>query len=112
VKYKDGTYYGWGTSRHGDINVAVVIESGRIGISYLEKSSRYVPFDDKVNLSVFGVDVELFFAAGSDRSLVLGRFTHHAEHFARSSKIETALRHDITDGCQHVVRAVDVGIQR
>jgi len=28
---------------------AKVIESGRIGISYLEKSSRYVPFDDKVN---------------------------------------------------------------
>ena len=28
---------------------AKVVESGRIGISYLEKSSRYVPFDDKVN---------------------------------------------------------------
>ena len=29
-KYKDGTYYGWGTSRHGDIQAAVVIEEGRI----------------------------------------------------------------------------------
>lgn len=29
-KYKDGTYYGWGTSRHGDIQAAVVIEDGRI----------------------------------------------------------------------------------
>jgi len=39
-----------------------------------------VPFDDKANLSVFGEDVELFFAAGSDRSLVLGRFS--PSHFA------------------------------
>jgi uncharacterized protein with FMN-binding domain len=30
VRYKDGTYYGWGTSRHGDIQAAVVIEDGRI----------------------------------------------------------------------------------
>ncbi len=29
-KWKDGTYTGWGTSRHGDIQAAVVIESGRI----------------------------------------------------------------------------------
>jgi len=29
-KYKDGTYYGWGTSRHGGIQAAVVIENGRI----------------------------------------------------------------------------------
>jgi len=28
---------------------ARAIESGRVGISYLEKSSRYVPFDDRVN---------------------------------------------------------------
>ena len=28
--YKDGTYYGWGTSRHGDIQAAVVIQEGRI----------------------------------------------------------------------------------
>jgi uncharacterized protein with FMN-binding domain len=28
--WKDGTYLGWGTSRHGDIQAAVVIEAGRI----------------------------------------------------------------------------------
>jgi uncharacterized protein with FMN-binding domain len=27
---RDGEYYGWGTSRHGDIQAAVVIEDGRI----------------------------------------------------------------------------------
>ena len=29
-KWKDGTYYGWGTSRHGDIQAAVIIKDGRI----------------------------------------------------------------------------------
>lgn len=29
-KYKDGTYTGWGTSRHGDIQARVVIVDGRI----------------------------------------------------------------------------------
>ncbi len=29
-KWKDGTYTGWGTCRHGDIQAAVVIEGGRI----------------------------------------------------------------------------------
>ena len=28
--YKDGTYSGWGTSRHGDIQATVVVEGGRI----------------------------------------------------------------------------------
>ena len=28
--YKDGTYTGWGTSRHGDIQATVVIEGGKI----------------------------------------------------------------------------------
>jgi uncharacterized protein with FMN-binding domain len=28
--WKDGTYTGWGTSRHGDIQASVIIESGRI----------------------------------------------------------------------------------
>jgi uncharacterized protein with FMN-binding domain len=28
--WKDGTYTGWGSSRHGDIQAAVVIEGGRI----------------------------------------------------------------------------------
>lgn len=29
-KWKDGTYLGWGSSRHGDIQASVVIENGRI----------------------------------------------------------------------------------
>ena len=29
-KYKDGTFTGWGTSRHGDIQASVVIQSGQI----------------------------------------------------------------------------------
>lgn len=29
-KYKDGTYLGWGTCRHGDIQASVTVESGRI----------------------------------------------------------------------------------
>lgn len=29
-RWKDGTYLGWGTSRHGDIQAQVVIEDGRI----------------------------------------------------------------------------------
>jgi uncharacterized protein with FMN-binding domain len=28
--WKDGTYTGWGSSRHGDIQASVVIQSGRI----------------------------------------------------------------------------------
>jgi len=28
--WKDGTYLGWGTSRHGDIQASVIIEGGRI----------------------------------------------------------------------------------
>jgi uncharacterized protein with FMN-binding domain len=35
--YKDGTYYGWGTSRHGDIQAEVVIEEGRIVLARVEK---------------------------------------------------------------------------
>ena len=30
AQYKDGTYYGWGTSRHGDIQAAVVVQDGKI----------------------------------------------------------------------------------
>ncbi len=30
AQWKDGTYFGWGTSRHGDIQAQVVIEGGRI----------------------------------------------------------------------------------
>lgn len=31
--WKDGTYYGWGTSRHGDIQAEVYIEGGRIVVA-------------------------------------------------------------------------------
>jgi uncharacterized protein with FMN-binding domain len=30
MKYKDGTYLGWGSSRHGDIQASVVIQDGQI----------------------------------------------------------------------------------
>jgi uncharacterized protein with FMN-binding domain len=30
TQYKDGTYLGWGTSRHGDIQAQVIIQDGRI----------------------------------------------------------------------------------
>jgi uncharacterized protein with FMN-binding domain len=30
VQYKDGTYLGWGSCRHGDIQASVVVEGGRI----------------------------------------------------------------------------------
>jgi uncharacterized protein with FMN-binding domain len=30
TQYKDGTYTGWGTSRHGDIQASVIIAGGRI----------------------------------------------------------------------------------
>jgi uncharacterized protein with FMN-binding domain len=40
--YKDGTYSGWGTSRHGDIQAAVVIEDGRIVSAYIAQClTRY-----------------------------------------------------------------------
>ena len=40
--YKDGTFYGWGTSRHGDIQAAVVIENGRITVARVERClTRY-----------------------------------------------------------------------
>jgi uncharacterized protein with FMN-binding domain len=29
-QYRDGTYLGWGSCRHGDIQASVVIEGGRI----------------------------------------------------------------------------------
>ena len=40
--YKDGTYLGWGTSRHGDIQASVVIESGRIAAATIAQCwTRY-----------------------------------------------------------------------
>ncbi len=41
-KWKDGTYTGWGTSRHGDIQAQVVIEDGKIkSASIAECRTRY-----------------------------------------------------------------------
>ena len=40
--WKDGTYYGWGSSRHGDIQAAIVIVEGRIaGASIAQCLTRY-----------------------------------------------------------------------
>jgi uncharacterized protein with FMN-binding domain len=41
-KWKDGTYTGWGYSRHGDIEAAVVIEGGRIASATISQCrTRY-----------------------------------------------------------------------
>jgi uncharacterized protein with FMN-binding domain len=39
--WKDGTYYGWGTSRHGDIQAQVVVEGGRISATISQCRTRY-----------------------------------------------------------------------
>ena len=40
--FKDGTYSGWGTSRHGDIEATVVIENGRIASANISQClTRY-----------------------------------------------------------------------
>ena len=40
--YKDGTYKGWGYSRHGDIEAAVDIKDGRIAAAYITQClTRY-----------------------------------------------------------------------
>ncbi len=40
--WKDGTYYGWGTSRHGNIQAAVVIDGGRIASATISQCrTRY-----------------------------------------------------------------------
>jgi uncharacterized protein with FMN-binding domain len=41
-QYKDGTYSGWGTSRHGDIQASVVIDGGRIAAAAITQClTRY-----------------------------------------------------------------------
>jgi uncharacterized protein with FMN-binding domain len=41
-QYKDGTYTGWGTSRHGDIQATVIIEAGRIASATISRClTRY-----------------------------------------------------------------------
>jgi uncharacterized protein with FMN-binding domain len=40
--WRDGTYTGWGYSRHGDIEAAVVIEGGRIASATISQCrTRY-----------------------------------------------------------------------
>jgi len=40
--YKDGAYYGWGTSRHGDLQAAVEIVDGWIISAYVSQCyTRY-----------------------------------------------------------------------
>jgi uncharacterized protein with FMN-binding domain len=41
-QYKDGTFFGWGTSRHGDIQAYVVIEGGHITVAAISQClTRY-----------------------------------------------------------------------
>jgi uncharacterized protein with FMN-binding domain len=41
-KLKDGTYLGWGTCRHGDIQASVTVENGRITASSIAQCwTRY-----------------------------------------------------------------------
>jgi uncharacterized protein with FMN-binding domain len=37
--YSDGTYLGWGTSRHGDIQASVTIKDGRIVATSIARSN-------------------------------------------------------------------------
>jgi uncharacterized protein with FMN-binding domain len=42
VQYKDGTFFAWGTCRHGDLRVAVTVQSGRITSAEIaECETRY-----------------------------------------------------------------------
>lgn len=42
AKWKDGTFSGWGTSRHGDIEATVIIEKGRITAAAISRClTRY-----------------------------------------------------------------------
>lgn len=42
AKWKDGTYTGWGSSRHGDIEATVIIEGGRITAAAISRClTRY-----------------------------------------------------------------------
>jgi uncharacterized protein with FMN-binding domain len=41
--YRNGIYYGWGYSRHGDIEAYVTIESGRIAAAGIERCQTRYP---------------------------------------------------------------------
>jgi uncharacterized protein with FMN-binding domain len=40
---RDGTYYGWGTSRHGDIQAEIVINAGRISSARISRCETRYP---------------------------------------------------------------------
>jgi uncharacterized protein with FMN-binding domain len=42
-KYKDGKYTAWGTSRHGDLQVTVVIAEGRIASATISACNTRYP---------------------------------------------------------------------
>ncbi|MEO6186813.1 MAG: hypothetical protein ABIP38_05110 [Steroidobacteraceae bacterium] len=44
-KWRDGTYTGWGTSRHGDLKVQVVIRDGRIVDASIASCETRYPCD-------------------------------------------------------------------
>jgi uncharacterized protein with FMN-binding domain len=42
LKWRDGTFSGWGTSRHGDVEVTLIIERGRITTAAISRClTRY-----------------------------------------------------------------------
>ena len=42
MPWKDGVYFGWGTSRHGDIQAGVEIKGGRIASAFISEClTRY-----------------------------------------------------------------------
>lgn len=42
IKWRDGTFSGWGTSRHGDVEVTLIIERGRITTAAISRClTRY-----------------------------------------------------------------------
>jgi uncharacterized protein with FMN-binding domain len=43
VAYKDGVYFAWGTSRHGDVQMGVEIKGGRISSAFI--SECYTQYD-------------------------------------------------------------------
>jgi uncharacterized protein with FMN-binding domain len=54
--YRDGTYTGTGTSRRGDVTVAVTIQGGRISGVQITRSTTYYPTSDIRNLPAEVVD--------------------------------------------------------
>lgn len=49
AQYKDGTYLGWGNSRHGDLQVAVVIQGGQIVSADIAKCLTRYPCEGVID---------------------------------------------------------------